>query len=444
MGKRKDKKRRRIRIISKSRKNFFSRRNPKAFFRTIGIKPQGSGEEKYSDIEKALLNDPELQKALDSTREDSEYFFHDNLALAKVLYGVGHKRIYRIADELARLPVPPKSQVLDIGGGPGHLAFWMAKAWDCPVTVADQCSQVGEQWAREIGEDRVNFVDALLPDLEPLKGEQYDIVVLSRVLINILLRTLPGRVTFFSTRDYLDSPEAKERLDRTEELLEGVIRVLAPEGKVVVVDSWSDAWILLMAKAFERKGLFVDLDFFSPERVDEKYSAIAFSRSPLQTSYVKDLPMALAATVNFGKAPTVGFGGTVSVGGWAAELIRTFFGDVPPRMILECKIEDEDDEGILLNEILEREGLALWYKTSTTGDKSAILCPAIEIPRLIEELQRFGRELETQNGGKIMRQFLSETNGPKQTQDAEMRDLGSALTPTGELEADVIEKIDQQ
>jgi len=411
MGKRKDKKNGKI----ESGKNIPTMRSPKDFFRKIGIKPEGSGNGEFEDLEKAILkrNDPEIVEAFNDKHGNFDRFFHDSLDLVKLYYGAQHKHLYRIAEELARLPVPPKSQVLDIGGGPGHLAFWMAKVWGCPVTVADKYSDLGEQWAKEIRAQNVIFVDALLPDLNPLKNEGYDIVVLSRVLNFILQEALPGNMNNFSTRDYLDSPQAKELIDRIEAVLEGAFRVLAPQGKVVIIESWSDARVFLIAKAFERKGLFVDLDSFSPERLSHNLSVIVLSRS-LRPSHIKDPLLALAAVVTFGDVPRIG--------GWAAEQIRSFF-NVSPTMVLEYASGDE--RGNMLHELLEQDGLALWYITSTVGGKTATLYPAVEIPRLIRELKHTAQELQDQKLGNITKQFLNEIDSPKKVQDENIEDVQS-------------------
>lgn len=406
MEKNKAKRLKRMGITSESSKKI-SRRNPKDFFRNIGIKAEGSGNGEFEDLETAILkrNDPKLVEAFKSKKGSFEHFFHDTLDLVKLYYGAQHKHLYRIAEELARLAVPPKSRVLDIGGGPGHLAFWMAKIWDSSVTVADKYSDLGEEWARDIRANNVSFIDALLPDLKPLENEEYDIVILSRVLNFIFQEDLPGHLKNFSTRDFINSQRAKELIDRIEGVLEGVLRALAPQGKVVIIESWSDARVFLVAKAFERKGLFINLDYFSPERLSHNLSLIVFSRfsSP---SHIKDPLLALAAVVTFGDI--------ARIGGWGAELVRSFF-KVSPTMVLEYASGDE--RGGMLHELLEQEGLALWYMASTTGGRTATLYPAIEIPRLIEEVKSMGREVEDQKLGNITRQFLNEINVPKETQD---------------------------
>jgi hypothetical protein len=213
----------------------------------------------------------------------------------------------------------------------------------------------------------------------------------------------------FSTRDYLDSPQAKELIDRIEAVLEGAFRVLAPQGKVVIIESWSDARVFLIAKAFERKGLFVDLDSFSPERLSHNLSVIVLSRS-LRPSHIKDPLLALAAVVTFGDVPRIG--------GWAAEQIRSFF-NASPTMVLEYASGDE--RGTMLYEILEQEGLALWYMTSTTGYRSTIIYPAIEIPRLIEDLRQLGQEVKDKNVAKVTKQFLVNINS-KNAQDEKVEE----------------------
>ncbi len=92
-------------------------------------------------------------------------------------------------------------------------------------------------------------------------------------------------------------------------------------------------------------------------------------------------------------------------------------------MVLEYASED-GKEGVV-HEILEQEGLALGYTTSTTGYRRVTLYPATEVQRLIKQLRQLGQELEERKLGKIIRQFLAEIDSSKEVQDEKIEDIRS-------------------
>ena len=91
--------------------------------------------------------------------------------------------------------------------------------------------------------------------------------------------------------------------------------------------------------------------------------------------------------------------------GIAAELIRKLFGDVTPRLLLEYDYGDE--RGLVLDEVLEREGLMLLYRAFTDGSRMAILHSATEIPQAIEGFQKMEKALVAEKRGTIVRTFLA-------------------------------------
>ena len=135
--------------------------NPKSFFKKIGIKP-------LLEISKGQLTNilkekfgqetaDECWQKLDEGHKEHYYFWHTNLELAKMKYGNDFDIICDIAHQIKTLPIKPNMKILDIGGGAGHLSFYMADYWDnVSVTVADQFPNLGIEWAHEIGEKRVH------------------------------------------------------------------------------------------------------------------------------------------------------------------------------------------------------------------------------------------------------------------------------------------------
>ena len=373
------------------------------FFSKIGIKRQGGGENKVLEMETPVRNlgKPELLDAfhqaiekMDETQSLLTEFFHTDLDLVKIFYGNSLNRLNLVADALKQVPVPPNSRILDIGGGPGHLAFWMTEIWkDCTVTVADKYSRLGYQWAKEIGNLQVQFIDTLLPRLSLLDGMSFDVIVLSRVLSVILLKELPSGMNTFSSEEYFNGQEANDLLSKLEALLTYVVKRLPPNGSVIVVESWSDARVLIFAKVFGKLGLSINLDLFSPDRVSIAYSVIVFSKCPPQIS-IQNIPLSLATRMDFFQPTQFMHSG--------AESIRRLFSN-PPTALLEYR---SDKEGLAVrDEVIEREGLLLQYKTRTDGVRLAVIFPGTEIPKALEAIRKLEAALLS-NGSIITRKFL--------------------------------------
>jgi protein-L-isoaspartate O-methyltransferase len=405
----KSKKKRKRKISSRIRSKPHKTTTPKGFFRSIGIKPFGKGDMELSDAEKAVekLGRPDFIEAFRLAADEVEHdyaqsalmdFFHSDLDLVKIRYGTDFKSICSIATELQLISVPSKSRILDIGGGPGHLAFWMANIWDdCTVTVADKYSDLGSKWALEIGQNRVDFVDATLPDLSPIEERKFDIVVLSRVLGIILEESWPRKgVSSYSIQSYLSSHSTQKLLAELDRVLTGIAQALEPNGSVIVVESWSAPRILTIAKAFAEKHLMIDLQRFSPYRVRRQHSAIVFSRSAVK-SPIQNIPMALATRMDFGREPCE-FSGIV------AESIRKLFGNSKPTRFSEYA---SDEKGSVRNEVLEYEGLALLYRTFTKGGRLAVLLPATEVPQIMENLQKMEDDITAAGQGTITAKYTA-------------------------------------
>jgi len=398
--------------MKKKDKKNVSLKTPGTFFRNIGIKLQGEGEKELRDAENAIRSLgnrhflESFYRLLDQPGDDhSELlaFLHSDLRLAKILYGVGFHLICAIAEELRRLPIPPNSRILDVGGGPGHLAFWMAHIWpECSITVADKYPALGTQWAKEIGESRVTFADAVLPDLAPLESQQFDYVILSRVLSFMLrgkLHRLRGVKNAFSTESYLNSQEVRDLLYEMDRALGGVSRVLKTEGSVVVIEEISLIGPLITPRAFRNIGFSVNFELSYPAGNDYPLSTFVFSKSPPMVQ-IQDVSAALSTVIGFGDAKY--FLGT------SAESIRTLFQKVQPTMVLEMCFERDGSTITEINEVLEWGGLMLFYTTTEDGDRRAILTPATEIPKQSAFLEERERHLVANANGKVIRRISSD------------------------------------
>jgi SAM-dependent methyltransferase len=367
-------------------------KNPKTFFKSIGIKPPvGKHQSKnLGYMQKEIYKNlgPEVATAFvekynsEHDANDALYFTHSYLKISQLWYGEDFNRICRIANELMQVRVEPESRILDIGGGPGHLAFWMAHIWpSCEITVADKSSKTGLEWAKEIEEHRVFFVDATLPDLGCLKDKQYDMILLSRVLGFWEELNLPSFMNTLTSESYFSSDEAKDLLCKLRKIAKSIRRHLTEDGMLVVIDSWSDFRVLVVGRAFEQEGLSMNLDLFPAEGVTIEHSRIVFSKS-IDSKPCQDLPLALSTLWNFGNADK---GGAFASN--TAESLRNVFRDAP--IVFESEYTDKSTGIKFQHEIVEIQGLSLLYTTSTDGKRLAVLGSAISIPHRIKFLEDF-------------------------------------------------------
>lgn len=374
-----------------------TRPNPRSFFQRIGIKDLigKNGKRTFIHLYEAIQRQAgkETADAFKLCRYDPDeqfMFCHRSLNLVKLWYGNDFSVTTTVAEELQRLSVPTQSKVLDIGGGPGHLAFWMAHVWDVSgITVADRFSHLGQAWAENIKEGRVTFIDAALPELKGIADDSYGVALVSRVLGFMDSLNLPSSTQDFSTEGYLKGDAAKRMDAELVTLAKGIKRVLAPGGLLIVVDSWSDIRVQLVGRAFEKEGLTINLTLFSPERVSTTPSPIVFTESATSPS-IQDLPLGLATMIAINK------GGPLLLRETAAESMRKLFDDVAPVMQCEYCVRDYTNIKVK-DEIFEKEGLSLFYRSASDGSRLAFINSSLVIPEQIKHLHKVKK-----NGGPKM------------------------------------------
>ena len=376
---------------SNKKKSALTARNPKSFFKAIGIKPLVNVNEKRKSyhIEEEILKrfGPDTAEAFNAVFNEGNLetafdFCHKSLDLVKIWCGAEFNRICLIAEKLKQLSIPNIRNVLDIGGGAGQIAFFMAKLWpNFSITVADKFKHIGREWAKEIGEDRVHFIDALLPDLKSLESQRFDLIILCRVIGSMEDLNLPSGsgAKAFDTELYFESQEGKRLFDEIEKIAKAISGHLKDDGRLVVIDSWSALRVLIVGRAFERKGLFIDLKHFLPERVSRNYSTIVFSKSKT-SSPIQDIPRGLSIIRNFGNVEQASIFSEL-----AAESLRKVFNDAT--VIVKSEYINEDDGVAFQDEILEKEGLSLTYCTRDDGGRVAILASSLSIPYNIKFLK---------------------------------------------------------
>jgi 2-polyprenyl-3-methyl-5-hydroxy-6-metoxy-1,4-benzoquinol methylase len=161
----------------------------KAFFFALG-------EVKHvHDIDRAIarVRDREFRRAWQKLRrsnlpvEEVLAFEYGRLEAIRLLIGRDLYPIMAAAALLTQLPPPaPSSKVLDVGGGPGHLALWMLRCWPstATITVLDRvASAVARDWTPTLSLSPIRFIDGDVPsNLSGVEGERFDRVVLVRML----------------------------------------------------------------------------------------------------------------------------------------------------------------------------------------------------------------------------------------------------------------------
>ena len=357
--------------------------NPKVFLKKIGLRPFIPSISQTDHTLRTRFGNEIADNFKDATKNNDNqrawYVLHKSLGLAKLRYGNDFDILCKILTELKDIPIVQNPRVLDIGGAAGSLAFYLANAWNVSeLLVADKYKSLGEEWAEEIGERRVKFVNATLPNLNIRDDKNFDVILLSRVLYFIEGLNISNGIEALSYEEYMGRDEGKFLFSKLEHIAEELFQYLSPNGIIVIVNSWSDELVRLVGRAFERKGLFIDLDYFKPEDVSDQHSVIVFSKRT-QKIAIKDIPLALASKIMLGE-------GGVEFKGVTAETVRNLFDDIEPTALFEYEYSDEND--IVVFEVLEKDGLSLIYNTITNGVRKSIISSAILIPQHIANLQQ--------------------------------------------------------
>lgn len=158
-----------------------------AFFEGLGIRNHHD-----LDAEIAALPDGEFRRrwlqagAFSRSGDDAMAFAYQHAEAIGLVLGGDFHQITALAALLTALPpLAPSSTLLDVGGGPGHLALWMLRCWpSVHVTVLDRvASSVARDWTPALAASGIRFVDGEVPaKLTGLSGERFDRVVVARML----------------------------------------------------------------------------------------------------------------------------------------------------------------------------------------------------------------------------------------------------------------------
>jgi len=377
---------------------------PQGFFHTIGIKPMIDPNVQlfYRKVRKAVgpaIADAYYDRVV--THNDAKSSLHiafSHLELSKLWYGNAIIETSRIAAELQTLDVPGGAKILDIGGGPGVLAFWMTKIWEgCQVTVADRYSKVGREWAQEIGNNQVTFIDSLLPDLVGIPDDTYDVAVLSRVLGYLVWLNMPNHILAYSMDDFLNTPDGGKLQKLFAELVDKLRRVMLPDGHIVIINEWNYLNVLLIAKLFEQNGYYIDPNFFLPDRVSENHSIIAFSPK-MKDAAELNFTEGMSAFMTFPQVP-LPFMGSL------AEALRKTFDD--GLVIAVVEYEQNKNNLRTKHELIIKCGLALLYATDTFGRRNSMIYPSVKKAELLEKMYQLAETVDSDDSTILINKLLA-------------------------------------
>ena len=156
-----------------------------AFFESLGIPHLHGLEEAFAALPDRDMVAEWRRTEKRGSRDERLAFAYGRGDIVRLLMGSDFHRIVEVAWLLAQLPEPSGSRILDIGGGPGHLALWMTRCWrSATVTVMDRiASAVAQEWTGALPSSGIRFVDGDLPgNLTAVAGQQFDRVVLAYVV----------------------------------------------------------------------------------------------------------------------------------------------------------------------------------------------------------------------------------------------------------------------
>ena len=351
------------------------------FFKKIGIKPLlNPSDGQLTHILKSRFGQETADTFWEKFEEGSQAlwdFFHSNVELAKIRYGNDFDILCSIGEQIMEVPIACGSRILDVGGGVGPLAFFIADLNDVNVTVADKFPETGRQWAEEIGESRVEFIKATLPALEVEGTDNYDVILMSRVLSFVEELKPLREMDDFNLDSYFNRVDVQGSFEALKTIVNIFNSLLKPDGIVIMVDGWIDARILMISKALKKYGLFPNTEYFRPENISKDYSMNVFSRSP-NKSMIRNIPCGLATILNTGDNGTIFNGAT-------AESIRKLFEGTAPTMTFEFSFDEANTK--VKAEVIEKYGLGLLYQTFFNGNRRAIITSSILIPKIIQDIQ---------------------------------------------------------
>jgi hypothetical protein len=257
-------------------------------------------------------------------------------------------------------------------------------------------TNIGTEWAGQNKENRVSFINSLLPNLKEIGVQRFDVIVLSRILGFLKKLNLPEGIIGLNLKAFEKSKEGLRLFLELEKIGKRLHKLIHSKGQLVIVDSWSGDRVWLVCKAFEKVGLFIDIKRFYPEKVGIEPSVIVFSKS-INKIPIKDLPYSLSTVVNFPNGPPVYLGTT-------AESTRNLF--INGKVITHFEYESNDKKIYEYNEIIEREGLILVYRADNVGARNARIYPAIFINDILEIFKEIEDNLIKKGSGRIINKVV--------------------------------------
>lgn len=111
-------------------------------------------------------------------------FFHGTSELLRLGMGLDFARLCRAARGIEALQTSLPDRVLDLGGGSGVLAHWVAHLWpEARAVVADPAPPPEAPFGRDKGgADRVEYLETSWPGLAGIEADGFDLILLSSTI----------------------------------------------------------------------------------------------------------------------------------------------------------------------------------------------------------------------------------------------------------------------
>jgi hypothetical protein len=372
---------------------------PDAYFRGLGIRqkgPQEIGAELRKQLKRGLYRD--MQKAASQfDANQSRRLIGSDLKALKITSCGSFDEIMAKARLATRMPIQEKSYILDLGMDKAvPVALWRAEYHESWVRSVSPYWQAGAQWAQQIGERRVTFMDNNLQSLLEADKRPYDAVILSPGWGHILGGNL-GKATIPQSSCFQNVKETDPRLIA----LFGFFQdVLTPEGILILeMDFVSSADLAGSAIEASLHGIFPNwklaMSLVPLDGQDREYGLI-FSRENIPLFVQK----ALAVLREQGKiAAGCGYYGD------STPLFHHYFQDGDLAVLCEYEwVKDKVRDQV---EFIKKGEMGLCYRSSSQGYHGAGLVSLDQFSMEVERLKTNLENKEAQQEIRIINKFLA-------------------------------------
>lgn len=380
-------------------------KTPGQFFEGLGLTEMTSEEADRAAQESGGDTFTErLETARQWGRDGGEWgpfyeLLHQDARVFAAMVAHNLPRLMCAAKLIAGVTPVPGMRVLDLGGGPGHLAFWTAEVWpQAQVTVVDpHGAALGEQLARQQRTDRVTFTPGSIDTLTPDQHGPFDFAIVSSML------ALHGAAPAFADEAAFPADQTddapltvwqRQGVAALQRFLTRITPVMDPESSLLLIEPWTPSSARLLAHALETTEWGFEVAHCAPSRGEQDQWVSLFM---LTRGYREKREYARAA------ANAVALPDKLQIlSSTAAESFRRAFqGETQGRLAVKY-----GDGHTLQVEVFEAEGLGGVYEQATNGYSKLQWGSLFHRPQYHSEIARYAEAAQAGEG------TLLEASGP--------------------------------